>query len=195
MNTPNTGLRAVQKATCVAVEQGNNVIASFVGPDAQRNADRFIDPTRTDIATSLGIIKDRIANGDGVEASGLLIEVFNTYMARRSTDPRATSPEGEMRRAEQAGCTLSELQQIAKRGPHITPDDVRDIAAMPRDELQRRALRSRDWHGHFSHSLDGIPAIRNMPGAAPDGCWSHREVRAVVEGLLAKLAAPQGGAS
>lgn len=90
---------------------------------------------------------------------------------------------------------VAELQKMAESAPFVTQRDVLDIASMSREELQRRALRARDWHGHFAHALDGIPEIRNMPGAAPDGCWSHREVRTVVLGLVGKLtAATQQGA-
>ena len=40
-------------------------------------------------------------------------------------------------------------------------------------EMRRRLIRSSDWHGHFAHSLDGIPEIRNIGGGGIDGCRSH----------------------
>ena len=78
---------------------------------------------------------------------------------------------------------VRELQQIAEKAPHVTQRDVLDIASMPVEELRRRAIRHRDWHGHFSHCLDGLPALRGL-GAAPDGCWDPRTIRSVVEALL-----------
>lgn len=82
--------------------------------------------------------------------------------------------------------TLHELQGIAARCPHVTQQDVLEIAAMPVDDLRRRALIARDWHRHFSHCLDGITEIAAMPGAAPDGCWMPQQLRTVVEQLVAR---------
>lgn len=82
---------------------------------------------------------------------------------------------------------VHELREIAKRCPHVTEEWVLDVASMDVMDMRRRLIRTRDWHGHFSHSLDGIPEIRNLPGAGIDGCRSHKEVRAIVEGLLARI--------
>lgn len=83
--------------------------------------------------------------------------------------------------------TVSELQALASRCPYVSHDWVLAVASMDVADMRRRLIRSNDWHGHFSHSLDGIPQIQNMPGAAPDGCWSHKEVRGVVLGLVRKI--------
>lgn len=82
--------------------------------------------------------------------------------------------------------TVAELQTLATRCPHVTQQDVLEIASMPVEELRRRAIVGRDWHGHFSHSLDGIKEIFAMPGSGIDGCRSHKEVRAIVEQLVAR---------
>jgi hypothetical protein len=82
---------------------------------------------------------------------------------------------------------LRELQELAKKGPYVTQDWVQQVATMDEMDMRRRLIRSHDWHGHFAHSLDGIPEIRNMPGAGIDGCRSHKEVRAVVLGLLQQI--------
>lgn len=89
--------------------------------------------------------------------------------------------------------TVAELQALAKNAPHVTQADILEIASMPADELRRRAIRQRDWAGHWSHCLDGL-GVSMMSGAAPDGCWMPREVRSVVEQLLrrtSKLTAPK----
>jgi hypothetical protein len=83
--------------------------------------------------------------------------------------------------------TVAELQEIARRCPHVTQDWVLQVASMDPDDMRRRLIRSYDWAGHFHHSLDGIPEIRALPGGAPDGCWSAKEVRAVVTGLLRQI--------
>ena len=83
--------------------------------------------------------------------------------------------------------TLRELQELAKRAPYVTQEWVRDVACMDEMDMRRRLIRSNDWHGHFAHSLDGIPEIRNLPGAGIDGCRSHKEVRAVVLALLQQI--------
>jgi hypothetical protein len=82
--------------------------------------------------------------------------------------------------------TVAELQALARNAPHVKQSDILEIASMPVEELRRRALVARDWHGHFAHSLDGIKEIFAMPGSAPNGCWSHREVRSVVQQLVAR---------
>jgi hypothetical protein len=85
--------------------------------------------------------------------------------------------------------TVAELQELARRAPHVTQDWILTVASMDPAEMRRRLIRSNDWHGHFAHSLDGIPEIRNLPGAGIDGCRSHKEVRAVVLGLLRQIEA------
>ncbi|WP_428414448.1 hypothetical protein [Methylibium sp.] len=82
---------------------------------------------------------------------------------------------------------VAELQELARNAPHVTQDWVLQVASMDEMDMRRRLIRSSDWHGHFAHSLDGIPEIRNLPGAGIDGCRSHREVRAVVLGLLQRI--------
>lgn len=83
--------------------------------------------------------------------------------------------------------TVSELQELARRAPHVRQDYVLQVACMDPMEMRRRLIRSQDWHGHFSHSLDGIPEIQAMPGSGIDGCRMHKEVRAVVLGLLEQI--------
>jgi hypothetical protein len=81
--------------------------------------------------------------------------------------------------------TVAELQMLARNAPHIKLADILEIASMPVEELRRRAIRQRDWAGHWSHCLDGLD-VWQLPGAAPDGCWMPREVRSVVEQLLTR---------
>ena len=83
--------------------------------------------------------------------------------------------------------TVSELRLLAKRAPYVTEDWVLTVASMAPDEMRRRLIRSYDWSGHFHHSLDGIPQIKGLPGSGIDGCRSHKEVRAVVTGLLDQI--------
>lgn len=83
--------------------------------------------------------------------------------------------------------TLRELQELAKSAPYVSQEWVRDVACMDEMDMRRRLIRSNDWHGHFAHSLDGIPEIRNLPGSGIDGCRSHKEVRAVVLALLEQI--------
>lgn len=81
---------------------------------------------------------------------------------------------------------VAELQALARNAPHVTQADILEIASMPIEQLRRRAIVARDWHGHFAHSLDGIKEISAMPGSGIDGCRSHKEVRAIVEQLVAR---------
>lgn len=83
--------------------------------------------------------------------------------------------------------TVAELQEIARKAPYVTQDWVLQVASMDPAEMRRRLIRSYDWHNHFSHSLDGIAEVRNLPGAAPDGCWDHRSIRGVVMCLLQRI--------
>lgn len=85
--------------------------------------------------------------------------------------------------------TVHELRALAKDAPHVTEDWILQVASMDEADMRRRLIRSFDWAGYFSHSLDGIEAIRNMGGGAPDGCWSHKEVRSVVLQLVDKIEA------
>lgn len=83
--------------------------------------------------------------------------------------------------------TLRELQELAERAPYVSQEWVRDVACMDEMDMRRRLIRSNDWHGHFAHSLDGIPEIRNIGGGGIDGCRSHKEVRAIVLDLLRQI--------
>lgn len=83
--------------------------------------------------------------------------------------------------------TVAELQELARNAPHVTQEWVLDVASMDPMEMRRRLIRSNDWHGHFAHSLDGIPEIRNIGGGGIDGCRSHKEVRAIVLDLLRQI--------
>ena len=58
----------------------------------------------------------------------------------------------------------------------VTQEWVLEVASMDPMEMRRPLIRSSDWHGHFAHSLDGIPEIRNIGGGGIDGCRSHKEV-------------------
>ncbi len=81
--------------------------------------------------------------------------------------------------------TVSMLLVHAKRATQISHEDVLEIAAMPADELRRRALVARDWHRLFAQCLDGIPELQAL-GAPPDGCWFPRDIRRIVEGLVGR---------
>lgn len=82
--------------------------------------------------------------------------------------------------------TVRELQELAKRAPRVTQQDVLDIASMPIEELRRRALVARDWTRLYQQCLDRLPALARLGGAS-DGCWEPRTIRRVVEALLALL--------
>lgn len=83
--------------------------------------------------------------------------------------------------------TIEELQEIAKECRFVSQDWIMKVASMDAADMRRRLIRSADWHGHFSHSLDGITEIQRMPGGGIDGCRSHKEVRAIVIGLLERI--------
>lgn len=83
--------------------------------------------------------------------------------------------------------TVAELKELARTAPHVTQELILTVASMEPVEMRRRLIRQADWFGHFAHSLDGIAHIRHIPGAAPDGCWSHKEVRSVVLKLVAEI--------
>lgn len=83
--------------------------------------------------------------------------------------------------------TVHELQKMAKNAPYVTQEYIFDVAAMEPSEMRRRLIRSYDWSGHFTHCLDGIPEIQGMPGSGIDGCRMHKEVRAVVTGLIEQI--------
>lgn len=102
-------------------------------------------------------------------------------------DTTGSDAEGRTPGERQYLRTLRELQALAKQAPYVSQEWVRDVACMDEMDMRRRLIRSNDWHGHFAHSLDGIPEIRNLPGSGIDGCRSHKEVRAVVMGLLAQI--------
>jgi hypothetical protein len=80
--------------------------------------------------------------------------------------------------------TVAELNALATRAKHVTHEDVLRIASMSADDLRRRAIVALDWHGCFSHCLDGMPELKAIPGGAPDGCWLPGPVRGVVAELL-----------
>jgi hypothetical protein len=82
---------------------------------------------------------------------------------------------------------VAELQELARKAPYVTQDWVLQVASMDPADMRRRLICQSDWHGHFAHSLDGIPEIRNLPGAGIDGCRMHKEVRAVVLALLQQI--------
>lgn len=82
---------------------------------------------------------------------------------------------------------IAELQEIARQAPRVTQDWILKVASMDPMEMRRRMIRNYDWHQNFSHSLDGIPEIQMIPGAGIDGCRTHREVRAIVLGLLKRI--------
>lgn len=82
--------------------------------------------------------------------------------------------------------TVAMLMTHAKPAKHVSHEEVLEIAAMPPDELRRRAVVARDWHRLFSMSLDGLPELQEL-GAPPDGCWFPRDIRRVVELLLARV--------
>ena len=83
--------------------------------------------------------------------------------------------------------TVAELQELARNCPHVTHDWVLKVASMDPKDMRRKLIISNDWHGHFARSLDGIPEINALPGSGIDGCRMHKEVRAVVLGLLRQI--------
>lgn len=83
--------------------------------------------------------------------------------------------------------TVAELNEIASRCPHVDHKWVLEVASMDADDMRRRLIRSKDWHGHYHTSLDGIPEIANIPGGGFDGVRTHKEVRAIVLHLLRKI--------
>jgi len=83
--------------------------------------------------------------------------------------------------------TVAELQELARQAPFVTQEWVLQVASMDQDDMRRRLIRNYDWHGHFSHCLDGIQEIKNIGGGGIDGCRSHKEVRAIVLGLLREI--------
>jgi hypothetical protein len=78
------------------------------------------------------------------------------------------------------------IDELVTRLPRVRPSFVEDVRAMSREELQRRVLIGSDWMGAFNCSLDGIPEISCMPGGGIDGCRTHREVRTIVDQLVAR---------
>lgn len=83
--------------------------------------------------------------------------------------------------------TVARLQALAKDAPYVDQKWILMVASMEPEEMRDRLIRSYDWSGQFTHSLDGIPEIQGLPGSGIDGCRLHKEVRAVVEGLLDRI--------
>lgn len=136
------------------------------------------------VSLTLGLLRSRGHEPDGdIKIDGGENRDITIHAPKTPSDP--VEPERAYLR------TVAELQELARNAPHVTQDWVLTVASMDPDDMRRRLIRSHDWHGHFAHALDGIPEVRNMPGAAPDGCWSHKEVRAVVLGLLRQIERPQ----
>lgn len=80
---------------------------------------------------------------------------------------------------------VSMLLAHAKRGDSVSHDEVLEIAAMDPDELRRRAVVARDWHRAYQQCLDGLPLKAGMHHTVPAGCWFPRDIRMLVEQLLA----------
>lgn len=81
--------------------------------------------------------------------------------------------------------TIAMLQHHAKPSKEITQEDILEVACMDVNELRRRHLVQRDWHRLFAKCLDGLPELQAL-GGSPDGCWLPRDIRKVVEALIAK---------
>lgn len=81
--------------------------------------------------------------------------------------------------------TIAELQELARKGSHVTQDWILQVASMSPDDMRRRLIVNYDWHVSFAKCLDGIKEIKVMPGSAPDGCWDPKRIRSVVEQLVA----------
>mgnify|MGYP006144350577 FL=1 len=97
----------------------------------------------------------------------------------------AAEMRARMEPVEDYRATVAMLLQHAKRAKHVSHEEVLEIAAMSADELRRRAVVARDWHRLFSMCLDGLPLLQAL-GAPPDGCWFPRDIRRVVEMLIAQ---------
>jgi hypothetical protein len=109
----------------------------------------------------------------------------DAIMPAGAKPPQRTVEQPEVERAYLR--TVAELQVLARQAPYVTQEWLLEVASMDPADMRRRLIRSNDWHGHFAHSLDGIPEIQNLPGAGIDGCRSHKEVRAVVLELLQQI--------
>lgn len=82
---------------------------------------------------------------------------------------------------------VAELQSLARDAPYVTQQWILEVASMDPADMRKRLIRSYDWSGHFTHCLDGIPEIQHMPGGGIDGCRMHKEVRAIVTGLIKRI--------
>lgn len=60
-------------------------------------------------------------------------------------------------------------------------DEFTDLDA---DELRRRCRNQKAWMKAYASSLDGIPAISNLPGSGGDSCRMPDEIRRVVSTLV-----------
>lgn len=81
--------------------------------------------------------------------------------------------------------TVAMLLAHSKGATQVSLEEILEIAAMPADELRRRAIVGRDWHRLFAKCLDAIPELQPL-GGSPDGCWMPRDIRRVVMRLLNK---------
>lgn len=146
-----------------------------------------LDQVRTDLsqygfqelpATSMaGIALHRFAvnrTSDSGNPNKSVAAVDGSVEMREGMDP-----------VEDYRATVAMLLQHAKRAKHVSHEEVLEIAAMSADELRRRAVVARDWHRLFSMCLDGLPPLQAL-GAPPDGCWFPRDIRRVVEMLMAQ---------
>lgn len=125
--------------------------------------------------------------------AGIALHRFAVSRTSDSGSPKrmveAADETAEMRArmqpVEDYRATVAMLLQHAKRAKHVSHEEVLEIAAMSADELRRRAVVARDWHRLFSMCLDGLPQLQAL-GAPPDGCWFPRDIRRVVEMLMAQ---------
>lgn len=83
--------------------------------------------------------------------------------------------------------SAAQLLGVRTVAPHITAQQCEEIANLQVDQLQLNLLRSLDLHWKYRHALDGIADIQGLPGSGSDGHRMHKEMRAVVRGLLAGL--------
>lgn len=121
---------------------------------------------------------------------------LHRFAVKRTSDSSSSSrglaaPDGPAEMPNGLGpvdsyrATVAMLLAHAKQARHVSQEEVLEIAAMSPDDLRRRAVVARDWHRLFSRCLDGLPELQAL-GAPPDGCWFPRDIRRVVEILVAQ---------
>lgn len=111
---------------------------------------------------------------------------LHRFAVKRSDNGNSSEGATALDPVDAYRATVAMLMAHARHAKQVSHEEVLEIAAMSQDELRRRAVVARDWHRLFSMSLDGLPELQAL-GAPPDGCWFPRDIRRVVELLLARV--------